>query len=44
MKASQGKKVEDKGMAWAKHYSDAGVGGIGTVELLALSSRWLAPF
>ncbi len=34
LKLSQGKKVEDKGMAWAKHFSDAGVRGIGLAEVL----------
>lgn len=33
MKLSQGKKVEEKGMAWAKHYSDRGIRGIGTAEV-----------
>ncbi len=33
MKLMQGKKVEEKGMAWAKHYSDAGIRGIGAAEV-----------
>jgi len=33
IKLAQGKKVEEKGMAWAKHYSDRGVRGIGVAEL-----------
>ena len=32
MKLMQGKKVEEK-MAWAKHYSDAGIRGIGAAEV-----------
>lgn len=33
MKVMQGKKVIDKGMAWAKHYSDAAIRGIGAAEV-----------
>lgn len=33
MKLTQGKAVEEKGMAWAAHYSDAGVRGIGLAEV-----------
>jgi hypothetical protein len=32
-KLALGKKVEEKGMAWAKHYSDGGVRGIGVAEV-----------
>ena len=32
-KLTLGKKVEEKGMAWAKRYSDAGVRGIGAAEV-----------
>lgn len=34
LKLAQGKKVEEKGMAWARHFSDAGVRGIGLAEVL----------
>jgi hypothetical protein len=33
MKLMQGKKVEEKGMAWAKHYSDAAIRSIGAAEV-----------
>ena len=33
MKIAQGKKVEEKGMAWARHYSDQGIRGIGAAEV-----------
>lgn len=33
IKLAQGKKVEEKGMAWAKHYSGQGVRGIGAAEV-----------
>ncbi|HZJ40426.1 MAG TPA: DoxX family protein [Demequina sp.] len=33
MKLMQGKKVEEKGMAWAKHYSDAAIRRIGAAEV-----------
>ncbi len=33
IKFAQGKKVEEKGMAWAKHYSDRGIRGIGVAEV-----------
>lgn len=33
MKLLQGKKLEDKGMAWVRHYSDATVRGIGAAEV-----------
>ncbi len=33
MKIVQGKKVEEKGMAWARHYSDRGIRGIGAAEV-----------
>lgn len=33
LKLSLGKKVEEKGMAWARHYSDAGIRGIGAAEV-----------
>ena len=52
MKLMQGKKVEEK-MAWARHYSDAGIRGIGAAEVagalgLILSAvtgiaTWLVP-
>lgn len=34
MKLSQGKGVGEKGMAWARHYSDQGIRGIGVAEVL----------
>lgn len=33
LKLTQGKKVEDKGMAWAAHYSDNAIRGIGAAEV-----------
>jgi len=33
MKMMKGKKVEDEGMAWAKHYSDLSIRGIGAAEV-----------
>lgn len=33
-KIARGKKVEEMGMAWAKHYSDPMIRGIGAVEIL----------
>lgn len=33
MKLMQGKKVEERGMTWAKHYSDASIRGIGAAEV-----------
>jgi len=33
MKVMQGSKVEEKGMAWARHYSDRAVRGIGASEV-----------
>lgn len=32
-KLTQGKKVEEKGMAWAKHYSDRDIRGIGAADV-----------
>ncbi len=33
MKLVQGKKVEENGMAWAMHYSDSAIRGIGAAEV-----------
>ncbi|WP_291378423.1 DoxX family protein [Demequina sp.] len=33
MKISQGRRVEEKGMAWARHYSDSAIRAIGTAEV-----------
>lgn len=52
-KLIQGKKVAEMGMAWAKHYSDRAIRGIGTAEVagalglilpaVAGIATWLVP-